>query len=115
MRRAVGHARSQDLAGHQRPSPRNGPAGGRGDLAFTPATNTLPIRRLGLAVGDSRDVTAAWVRYPELDLVPLPQSYTRLAATGYRYQSRDGAFTAELETDELGLVVRYPPGWSRPG
>src|SRR6185503_3445083 len=33
------------------------------DLAWTPSTNTLPIRRLDLAIGQSQAVTAAWVRF----------------------------------------------------
>lgn len=83
------------------------------DLAFTPATNILPLRRLGLAVGDSREMTAAWVRFPDLSVEPLAQRYTRLDERRVRYESRGGAFTAELEVDELGLVVRYPPLWER--
>jgi uncharacterized protein len=38
------------------------------DLGFTPATNTLPIRRLDLAVGESAPVRSAWLRFPELRL-----------------------------------------------
>lgn len=83
------------------------------DLGFTPSTNTLPIRRLGLGVRQARDLTAAWVRFPDLEVLPLPQRYERLAEARYRYESRGGQFTAELETDELGLVTRYPPGWER--
>jgi hypothetical protein len=83
------------------------------DLAFTPATNILPLRRLELAVGESREVTAAWVRFPDLSVEPLAQRYTRLDERRVRYESRGGAFTAELEVDELGLVVRYPPLWER--
>jgi len=83
------------------------------DLAFTPATNFLPLRRLGLAVGESREMTAAWVRFPDLSVEPLAQRYTRLDEHRVRYESRGGAFTAELEVDELGLVVRYPPLWER--
>jgi hypothetical protein len=81
------------------------------DLSCTPATNTLPIRRLALAQGQGSDVTAAWVRLPELVLEPLPQRYTRVGPSQYRYESRGGSFTAALETDELGLVRSYPPGW----
>src|SRR5712664_99467 len=36
------------------------------DLAVTPATNTLPIRRLNLEVGQSQEVTAAWLKFPDL-------------------------------------------------
>ena len=77
------------------------------DLGFTPATNPLPIRRLAPAVGASVAVTALWVRFPELTIEPLPQRYTRLSRTHYRYESTGGAFVAELEVDDLGLVVTY--------
>lgn len=84
------------------------------DLGWTPVTNTLPIRRLGLAVGESSGpITAAWVRFPELSLEPLPQEYRRLSETCYRYSSRGGAFQAELEVDADGLVVNYERGWER--
>ncbi len=85
------------------------------DLSATPSTNTLPIRRLALAVGDGRDVTAAWVRLPELTVEPLPQRYVRTGDRQYRYESRGGAFTAMLDIDDLGLVVDYPPAWGRVG
>lgn len=87
------------------------------DLAVTPATNTLPIRRLGLAVGARAEVVAAWVRFPDLSIAPLRQRYTRLEAGRYRYESGDDAYTfrSELEVDDLGLVQRYgyEGGWVR--
>jgi hypothetical protein len=83
------------------------------DLAFSPSTNILPLRRLGLAIGESREMTAAWVRFPDLSVEPLAQRYTRLDERHVRYESRGGSFTADLEIDELGLVVRYPPLWER--
>jgi hypothetical protein len=76
------------------------------DFGWTPATNTLPIRRLGLAVGASSTITAAWVRFPELDVVASEQTYTRLADDRWRYAS--GRFEAELEVDRAtGVVRRY--------
>ena len=54
------------------------------DLAITPATNTLPIRRLDLDIGSSELVVAAWVKFPELIVQPLSQRYTRLARDRYR-------------------------------
>jgi hypothetical protein len=83
------------------------------DLGFSPLTNTLPIRRLDPAVGESVAVTAAWVRFPELTIEPLPQTYTRLAERRYRYESARGAFVAEIEVDDLGLVTAYEGGWRR--
>ena len=83
------------------------------DLGFTPATNTLPIRRLSLAVGDSAPVRSAWLRSPELRLEPLEQTYTREAAQTFRYRALvDGEpFTARLDTDQFGRVVRYEGLW----
>lgn len=77
------------------------------DLGFTPSTNTLPIRRLGLEVGDSSEIQTAWVRFPELTVEPFPQRYTRLAERRYLYESLTSDFEAELEVDDLGLVVTY--------
>jgi hypothetical protein len=34
------------------------------DLSFTPATNTLPIRRLGLEVGEEAEIAVAWLPGP---------------------------------------------------
>ncbi len=79
------------------------------DLEFTPSTNTLPIRRLHLGVGQTARITCAWIRYPALLIEPLQQTYTRLSETHYRYQS--GSFQADLEVDEWGLVRDYPKGW----
>jgi uncharacterized protein len=83
------------------------------DLGFTPATNTLPIRRLELAVGEIRSVRSAWLRFPELRLEPLDQTYTREAERVYRYVAQvDGeAFTARLDTDAFGRVLRYEGLW----
>jgi hypothetical protein len=83
------------------------------DLGISPSTNTLPIRRLNLAVGESRELTAAWVRFPELTVEPLAQRYTRLDERRYRYESIVSGFTAELEIDDLGLVVSYEGIWRR--
>ena len=80
------------------------------DLGIGASTNTLPIRRLDLEVGEAAEIVAAWVRFPELSLEPLPQRYTRLAEDRFRYESLDSGFTAEILVDDLGLVVHYT-GW----
>jgi hypothetical protein len=81
------------------------------DLGVTPATNTLPIRRLELKVGESKKIIAAWVKFPGLEIQPLAQTYTRLSENRYRYESP--GFSAELHVDELGLVITYKNGWER--
>jgi hypothetical protein len=79
------------------------------DLEWSPSTNTLPIRRLGLEVGESRAVTATWVRFPSLQVQRLDQSYERLAGNRYRYRS--SLFTADLTIDDDGLVLQYGANW----
>jgi hypothetical protein len=87
------------------------------DLGFTPATNTLPIRRLGLAVGETAAVKSAWLRFPELQLEMLEQTYTREAEHIYRYVADvDGApFIARLDTDRYGRVLCYENLWAADG
>ena len=82
------------------------------DLGCSPSTNTLPIRRLRLAVGKPHTVQAAWIRFPELVVVKSAQTYTRLDEFTYRYASGD--FEAELTVDDDGLVAAYAE-WRRTG
>jgi len=83
------------------------------DLGFTPATNTLPIRRLDLVVGGRAPVRSAWLRFPEFRLEPLEQLYIRETERRFRYQAIvDGdPFIAYLDTDIFGRVVRYEGLW----
>ncbi len=81
------------------------------DLSVTPSTNVLPIRRLNLPVGESMEVTAAWVRFPELTVEPLAQKYIHVAENRYWYQSDSSDKIWDLEVDDLGLVRRYADGW----
>ncbi len=81
------------------------------DLEISPSTNTLPIRRLNLPIGQEASLVAAWVRFPGLTVEALHQTYARTAANRYRYASGD--FAADIEVDDLGLVIRYKGGWSR--
>lgn len=78
------------------------------DLNFSPSTNLLPIRRLGLAIGQEAEVRAAWLRFPSFTLEPLPQAYRRLSEDTYRYQSAGGSFVRDLTVDDVGFVTRYP-------
>ena len=77
-----------------------------------PSTNTLPIRRLNLAIGASQTIKAAWVRFPELEVVKADQTYTRLDEFTYRYAS--GTFEGEISVDDDGLVTVYEV-WKRTG
>lgn len=84
------------------------------DLGWSPSTNTLPIKRLKLGIGQtSGEFIAAWVRFPELTLQPLPQEYIRLTDRQYRYSSRSGAFQADLLVDDNDFVFDYEGFWQR--
>ena len=82
------------------------------DLGCSPSTNTLPIRRLHLGIGSSKRVKAAMVRFPDLVVEPVAQTYTRVDDFTYRYAA--GTFEAELIVDEDGVVAQYA-GWERTG
>ncbi len=81
------------------------------DLNFSPSTNTLPIRRLGLSVGEAEEVRAAWLRFPSFELEPLTQIYRRLDKNTYRYESAGGKFVRDLTVDDKGFVTNYPELW----
>jgi uncharacterized protein len=87
------------------------------DIAATPFTNTLPIRRLTLATGESREIEVVYVSVPALDISTVRQRYTCLnrGATRslYRYEGLNTGFTAELAVDGQGVVLDYPGGWRR--
>ena len=87
------------------------------DFMLTPLTNTLPIRRLNFAPGESREITVVYIAAPDLSIRPFRQRYTRLdddaGARRYRYESLGSGFTAVLPVDGDGFVVEYPAIWRR--
>lgn len=79
------------------------------DLAASPFTNTLPIRRLALEEGEARDIDTVYFSFPDLAASRDPQHYTCLETDRlYRFASRDSDFTRDIEVDRHGLVVTYP-------
>ena len=81
------------------------------DMGFSPSTNLLPIRRLGLAIGHQATVRAAWLPFPALVFEVLPQVYWRDGQHTYRYESRGGTFARTLTVDAAGFVTSYPDFW----
>lgn len=79
------------------------------DLGFTPATNTLALRRLALPVGGSAEITAAWFDPDDEWLKPMPQTYRRLDETSYDYTSP--RYAARLTVDAMGIVREYEGLW----
>ena len=78
------------------------------DLTCTPFTNTLPIRRLGEALRQRREIRVAYVILPGAAVMPSRQAYTLLGEGRYRFESQSDPFQADIETDADGLVVHYP-------
>jgi hypothetical protein len=75
------------------------------DLAFSPLTNFMPARRLA---GEPADHVMAWVSVPELGVLRSEQRYEPIDARHVRFIGLADGFTADLELDADGLVVRYP-------
>jgi len=79
------------------------------DIWPTPFTNSFPIRRRTLLVGERSTFTMAWVSALDMEVRAQPQAYTRLEQNLYRFENLDGTgFQADLTTDSHGLVVDYP-------
>jgi uncharacterized protein len=86
------------------------------DIWPTPFTNTFPIRRQPLAIGERREFVMAWVSAPELTVRPMRQGYTRLADRLYLYENLDGSgFRADLAVDEDSVVLDYQGLFRRVG
>jgi hypothetical protein len=80
------------------------------DLAWTPATNTLAIRRLNLEIGESAEASTVYIAFPAHEIERRNHRYERLAPLRYRYRSGD--FETDLTVNEQGLVVAYPGRWT---
>lgn len=77
------------------------------DLEASACTNTLPIHRLALPVGERVVASAVYVRALDLAVRRLDQTYRRRDAHRFDYTSEDD-FRAVLTYDDAGLVVDYP-------
>jgi hypothetical protein len=76
------------------------------DLAYSPLLNSFPVLRDGLHRGGSaRDYVMTFVDVPSLEASRAGQRYEPVQPGVVRFRS--GAFEAELEFDDDGLVVRY--------
>ncbi|APG85784.1 DNA-binding response regulator [Sinorhizobium americanum CCGM7] len=85
------------------------------DLAGTPFTNTLPIRRLNLTrASGTVKLKMLYVPFDSFEPTVDGQHYTCIEdGKLYRYQAEDRSFTADLPVDEDGLVIDYPTLFQR--
>ena len=82
------------------------------DLAFTPATNLMPLRRLAGGNYKALHIRAAWLTYPKCEVVPLDQTYESDAVAGHvSYRAEQTGFTTTLRVDDSGFVTGYPGLW----
>jgi len=77
------------------------------DLEASACTNTLPVHRLSMPVGEATPASAVYVEARDLTVRRLDQTYRRIDDHHFDYTS-EGDFHAVLEYDASGLVVDYP-------
>lgn len=81
------------------------------DLAFTPATNLLPLRRFHpQGAGDS---AAAWLDDGDWRLKPLHQRYRRDQDGRWHYHAAETGFETILTVGRHGFVTDYPGLWTQ--
>lgn len=78
------------------------------DFRATPLSNTLPIRRTNLGVGESTAIEVAYINTPDLAISSVKQIYTRLSERTWKFEQPDADFRAIITVDGEGLVVEYP-------
>ncbi|MCS3797392.1 putative glycolipid-binding domain-containing protein [Niastella sp. OAS944] len=78
------------------------------DIAVTPFTNTLPIRRLQLQQGQSQEIQVIYCDILNQVIKPVSQKYTRLSNNEYHYENIPNDFEATIKVDDSGLVIDYP-------
>jgi hypothetical protein len=78
------------------------------DIATTPFTNTLPVRRLSLDVGEEQEIRVIYFDLFEGAIKALSQKYRRLSENTYHYENIPNDFEADIEVDTNGLVLNYP-------
>jgi len=61
-----------------------------------------------LHIGDSADITVAYIDVETLDVQPDRQRYTRLDMHRWRFEQLETGWTQEFEVDQFGLIRDYP-------
>jgi hypothetical protein len=84
------------------------------DLAGTPFTNTLPIRRRDWVENAPVELAVLYIPFDNFEPVLDRQRYICLKAKRlFRYEAADRSFVADLPIDEDGLVIDYPQLFER--
>lgn len=77
------------------------------DLESSACTNTFPVHRLDLPVGETVLAPAVYVQALDLTVRRLDQTYRRLDADRFHYTA-EGGFEAVLRYDNGRLIIDYP-------
>lgn len=83
------------------------------DLAGSPFTNALPIRRERWRPGERRPFSMLYVPFDTFEPRVDRQVYTCLSDRLFRYEAADRTFATELPVDDDGLVIDYPTLFTR--
>jgi hypothetical protein len=83
------------------------------ELNCTPFTATIPIRRLGLAVGEAAEIDVISVDVDTLAAVSVPTRYERVGQAAWRATTLPNGAVREFEVDQFGLVVDEPGRFKR--
>ena len=82
------------------------------DLEASVVTNTLPVHRLALSIGQRGESSAAYLRTVGLEVERLDQTYERLADDGdqrrFDYASPRFGYRDVLAFEADGLTLSYP-------
>ena len=81
------------------------------DLGFTPATLTLPIRRLKLGIGDEAEVMVARLDFENERLTPMHLVFRRIADEQYECLNFETGKTSHLIVDRHGIIRAHTGHW----
>lgn len=78
------------------------------DLEASAVTNTFPVHRLNLPIGQKAAAPTAYVRAVGLAVDRLEQTYSRTSERLYDYTAPAFDFACRLTYDQHGLILDYP-------
>jgi hypothetical protein len=81
------------------------------DLGFTPASLTLPIRRLKLGVGDEAEIAVAKLDLENERLTPLHLVFRRTGKDSYECFETETGTTSSITVDAQGIVRAQHGRW----
>ncbi len=83
------------------------------ELACSPFTASLPIRRLGLGDGQAAEILVAVVDVDTLQVAVERREYARHGAGEWTCRDLEHGVLTELPVDQFGLVRDVPGTWRR--